>query len=109
MQAATDVEVVKWLADIEWNHRIKADGTTLYYADPGANCIELKFPETPLRTTYFTRVASMLGTQEESLFYGALLWITLSEIGSPQLEKTGWKLIERMRQGYGENRSLAAA
>ena len=51
----------------------------------------------------------MLGIENESRFGGALLWITLSTIGSPQLEKAGWKLVERMRQGYGENRPLEAA
>ncbi|HLW43163.1 MAG TPA: hypothetical protein VKS00_01675 [Candidatus Acidoferrales bacterium] len=109
MQVATDAEVVKWLAENEWNHGIRADGTALYYADSGADCFELKFPETPLRITHFARVASMLGISEESLFYGALLWITLSTIGSPQLEKSGWKLVEKMRQGYGENRPLQTA
>jgi hypothetical protein len=106
MNAATDAEVLKWLAEIEWNHGIKVDGKTLYYAEPGPNCIELEYPETPLRTTYFARVASMLGIEDESRFHGALLWITLSTIGSPQLEKAGWKPVEKMRQGYGENRSL---
>ena len=109
MQVVTDSEVVKWLTDIEWNHGIKADGTTLYYADSDANCIEFKFPETLLRATYFTRVAAMLGVAEESLFDGALLWITNSTIGSPQLVKAGWRIVEKMRQGYGENRSLENA
>jgi hypothetical protein len=31
MHVATDAEVVKFLAEIEWNHGIKVDGTTLYY------------------------------------------------------------------------------
>jgi hypothetical protein len=52
----------------------------------------------------------MLGTQsDEALFYGALLWIRLWDIGSPQLEKSGWRLIERMRMGFGEHRPLEAA
>jgi hypothetical protein len=51
----------------------------------------------------------MLGIEDESLFCGGLLWITLSTIGSPQLEKTGWKLVEKMRQGFGENRPLQTA
>src|ERR1700720_2574003 len=109
MKVATNAEVLKWLAETEWNHGIKADETALYYAESVVSCIELKFPETPLRTTYFARVASMLGIEDESLFNGALLWITLSDIGSPQLEKAGWKLIEKMRQAYGENRPLQTA
>jgi hypothetical protein len=55
MEAATDDEVPKWLTEIEWNHGIKADGTTLYYPVSSANCIELKFPDTLLRTTYFCK------------------------------------------------------
>jgi hypothetical protein len=51
----------------------------------------------------------MLGIEDESLFYGALLWITLSTIGSLQLEKAGWKMVEKMRQGFGENRPLQTA
>ena len=109
MQVATDAEVLKFLADNAWSHGIRAEGTSLYYADPGANCFELKFPEPPLRITYFARVAAMMGINEEALFYGATLWITLSTIGTPQLDKSGWKLVERMRQGFGENRSLQTA
>jgi hypothetical protein len=109
MHVATDAEVLEFLADNAWSHGIRADGTTLYYQDPDANCFELKFPESPLKTTYFARVAAMMGIGEEALFYGATLWITLSTIGSPQLEKSGWKLVERMRQGFGENRSLQSA
>ena len=87
MHVATDAEVLSFSTENEWHYGIKADGTTCLTQNPGANCIELKFPETPLRTTYFTEVASMLGIDEESQFYGALLWITLSTIGSPPVGK----------------------
>jgi hypothetical protein len=43
------------------------------------------------------------------MFYGALLWVSLFGIGSPQLEKTGWSMVEMMRRGFGENRPLEAA
>jgi hypothetical protein len=36
-----------------------------------------------------------------------LLWITYSEPGS--LAPIGWKVVEKMRQGFGENRSLQTA
>lgn len=106
MWFATDDEVLKWFEETKWHHGLRVVGTQPYYSDPATNCLELKFPETPLRVTFFTRVIAMLGLEDESLFYGALLWVTQSQIGSPQLEKSGWKLIERMRAGYGENRSL---
>lgn len=109
MWVGTDAELLKWLGDVNLKHKLSADERSLYYADPDANCFELKWPESPLRVSYFARVAAMVGIDEESLFNGALLWVTLSQIGSPQIEKSGWKLVEKMRQGFGENRSLQSA
>jgi hypothetical protein len=110
MNALTDEEVHKFLSENEWNSHIRADGTKLRYADPEANCIELKFPATPGKAVYHTWLASRLGIMDnESQFMGALLWITFSSIGSPGLVQTGWKLVEKMRQGFGENRSLQVA
>lgn len=40
---------------------------------------------------------------------GALLWLTLWTIGSPQLEKIGWKLLEKMRLAFGEPRPIGVA
>lgn len=73
MQVATDAEVLTFLAGGACSHGIRADGTSLYYADPGANCFALKFPETSLRISYFARVAAMMGINDEALFYGATL------------------------------------
>ncbi|MGA2649201.1 MAG: hypothetical protein ABSF28_01700 [Terracidiphilus sp.] len=109
MTALTDDEVREFIAKNEWSTGIKTDGRSLHYDDPESNALYLKFPETPLRATYLSRVASMLGIDDEAMFYGALLWITLSVIGSPQLEKTGWTMMEMMRRGFGENRPLEAA
>ena len=110
MNVLTDNEVRKFLTDNEWHHHIKVDGTALHYAESGTTCIELKFPETPGKAVYHTWLASRLGIMDnESQFSGALLWITYSSIGSPGLVQTGWKLVEKMRQGFGENRSLQTA
>ena len=116
MTGMTNEEVLGFLARNEWSTGIKANDPkvdhgdwTLHYDDPEANAISLKYPETPRRVTYFSRLASLLWAEEESRFYGALLWITLSSIGSPQLEKTGWDMVDMMRRGFGENRPLEAA
>jgi hypothetical protein len=109
MTVMTDEKVRQFIVRNEWNTGIKIEGQSLRYDDLEANAIYLRFPETPLRSTYLSRVASMLGAEDESMFYGALLWITLSDIGSPQLEKTGWSMLEMMRRGFGENRPLEAA
>jgi hypothetical protein len=110
MTALTDDEVIEYLARNGSITGIQTDDRGRpYYDDPEANALQIKFPETPLRATYFARLASMLGAEDESMFYGALLWITLSDIGSPQLEKTGWSMVDMMRRGFGENRPLEAA
>ena len=108
MHVSTDAEVRHLLSDGKWDCGIKVDGASLHYDSPEANCIELKFPDSPGRAAYFSLRASRLGLiDDEGQFQGALLWITYSELGS--LAPIGWKLVEKMRQGFGENRPLQAA
>ena len=109
MTVMTDDEVREFIERNRWSTAIEVTGRSLQYGDPEANALLLKFPDTPLRAAYFARVISMLGSSDESMFYGALLWITLSNIWSPQTEKTGWAMVEMMRRGFGENRPLEAA
>jgi hypothetical protein len=109
MTVMTDDEVRRFIERNKWSTAIEVEGRRLQYNETEANALLLKFPETPLRATYFARLVSLLGAEDESMFYGALLWITLSDIGSPQLEKTGWTMLDMMRRGFGENRPLEAA
>lgn len=110
MNVLTDDEVRELLSANEWNSGIKTDETTPYYENPEADCIGLKFPSTPSAAAYHTWLASRLGIiHDESQFMGALLWITFSSVGSPGLVKTGWKIVEKMRQGFDENRALQTA
>jgi len=108
MHVGTDAEVVQFLTDNKWDCGIKVNGTNLFYDSPEANCIELKFPDLPGRASYFSSRGSRLGlVSDEAQFQGALLWITYSEPGS--LAPIGWKQVEKMRQGFGENRPLQTA
>jgi hypothetical protein len=111
MNAMTDEEVRTFERQHHWatGLNIAEDGRGLYYDNAEANCIELKFPEKPMQLPYFTRVLSLLNTDSEEHFNGALLWITLSTIGSPGLEKIGWKLVEKMRLAFGETRPIGVA
>jgi hypothetical protein len=80
------------------------------FASDDARRLTLNYPETPLRVTYASRLLSLLGgSGDESEFYGALFWLRLWDIGSPQIEKSGWKMLERMRMGFGELRPLGEA
>lgn len=115
MTAMTDKEVHKFIKKNECITGIKVtdrqphQAKSLHYDDSEANALHLKYPETPKRVTYFARVASLLGAEGEHMFYGSMLWITLYDIGSPQLEKAGWTMIDMMRRSFGENRPLEAA
>jgi hypothetical protein len=111
MQAMTDDEVKEFVKQNQsaTGLQIDPERPDLYYGNAESNCIELKFPETPFKVPYVSRVLSLLNIDAEEMFSGAVLWITLCDIGSPQLEKTGWKLVETMRAGFGENRDLQAA
>ena len=104
MHVMTAAEVREFETKNAWATGIRMDEDgDLYYNMPEASCITLPYPETPLRVTYFARLISMLGTMgDEANFNGALLWIRYWNSGSSQLEKSGWRLVERMRMGFGE-------
>jgi hypothetical protein len=111
MNVMTDDEVREFEGKNSWSTNIRIDAAgDVYYDAPGADCITMSYPKTPLRVTYFARLISMLGTNgDEAHFSGALLWLRLWTIGSPQLEKSGWRMMERMRMGFGELRPLGNA
>jgi hypothetical protein len=111
MNAMTDEGVREFVKKNTWATGLNIDEEwrSFYYDNGEANCIQLKFPETPGSVPYFTRVLSLLNTESEEYFHGALLWITLSTIGSLGLEKIGWKLVEKMRLAFGETRPIGVA
>ncbi|MFZ3341823.1 MAG: hypothetical protein WA213_13135 [Terriglobales bacterium] len=111
MNAMTDEEVRQFEEQNHWATGLKIDesGRGFYYDNVGARCIALGYPEGPMRVPYFTRVLSLLNVESEEHFYGALLWLTLWTIGSPGLEKIGWKLVEKMRLAFGETRPIGVA
>jgi len=73
MVAMTDEEIRKFIAKNDRPTGLKVKEPALYYDDFEANALLVRFPETPLRATYFARVASMLGIDDEGMFYGAIL------------------------------------
>jgi hypothetical protein len=111
MIALTDDEVREFIQKNSWftNLVVSADGNDISYSTEDSNCIDLKFPETPLRVTYFVRVATRMLLEAEDYFNGGMLWFKYWHGGSPQLVKTGWKLVEKLRLAYGETRPLAIA
>ena len=111
MNVMTNQEVRDFETKHQWatGLHFDEDGRGVHYVNAEANCIQLEFPDRPMRVPYFTRVLSLLNTESEEHFNGALLWLTLWTIGSTNLEKIGWKLIEKMRLGFGETRPIGVA
>ncbi len=79
MQTMTNDEVKEFVKKNEWATGLKVDGSRneIFYDNPEANCMDLKFPETPLRAPYFARILSMLDIDREELFYGAVLMVEI--------------------------------
>jgi hypothetical protein len=72
MNVMTDEEVGSFVKENQSATSLKVDenGRDLYYDNSEANCIELKFPDKPMRVPYFTRVLSLLNTPGEEHFNG---------------------------------------
>jgi hypothetical protein len=45
--------------------------------------------------------SSLLAFEANVDFYGGLLWLVNWDIGTPQIERSGLRMIEQMRRGYG--------
>jgi hypothetical protein len=54
-------------------------------------------------------IRQILTFRGEPGFDGGMLWLRQWEIGSPQLVRAGWKIIEGMRRAQGELRPLEVA
>ena len=53
--------------------------------------------------------ASILSVEDDGGYYGGLLWFTNWDIGTPQIERCGLRILEQMRRGYGVTASVENA
>lgn len=44
---------------------------------------------------------NLLELEAENGYYGALIWLTNWDVGTPAIEQCGLKMLEQMRRGYG--------
>jgi hypothetical protein len=81
----------------------------IHFVHPEAKtiCVNLRVSE-PHQLIYLARLAAHL-SYEENHFRGASLWITQWGVWDVMVEAVALKAMERIRQGYGENRSLNIA
>lgn len=53
--------------------------------------------------------SSLVSVEEDDGFYGALIWFTNWDTGTPQIERCGLRILEQMRRGYGITASVENA
>lgn len=80
-----------------------------FFTDREADCFAINISTNGYSLPYLARVLGLAEVEEETYFGGAFLSYGLWDIGSPQLDKIGWAVVERMRLGYGEMRPLETA
>jgi len=97
-------EAKKWCSQV--GLRLARDGDLRYPRSPEHRFFVLA-PEEFREIMIFTR--AMLVFRSESLFCGGLLWLRRWDIGSPQMVRVGWRIIEDIRRVHGGPQSLEVA
>lgn len=87
---------------------IKVDPTD-HLRYPTRNSLGLRL-DVPLEAQKVAALASsLLSVEEDDGYYGALIWFTNWDIGTPQIERCGLRILEQMRRGYGVTASVENA
>ncbi len=106
MKVVTDEEMREFLAG---HADLRCEDRKLRFDFPEAETIivDLRVSE-PHQLVYLARLAAHL-SYDEVHFSGASLWVTQWGVWDSRVEAVGFRAMERIRQGYGENRSLNLA
>ena len=103
MRALQIHELGKWFDESTANIQVEPTGY-LRYRTGDQFGIRIDLP--PEASRVVALAASLLAIEEDEGFYGALIWFTNWDIGTPQIERCGLKILEKMRHGYGVTASL---
>jgi hypothetical protein len=79
----------------------------LSFGKRGEQTFRVKNP--PEHRRIVALVHHILSIQRERGFSGGLIWFHMWYVGSPELKKPGWRIIEDMRRAHGDLRSLDIA
>ncbi len=106
MKVVTEIEICESLIG---HSDLRCEGRQLRFDYPEAKstCVDLRVSE-PHQLVYLARLAAHL-RYEEVHFRGASLWLRQWGVWDDLVESVAFKTMERIRQGYGENRSLDTA
>jgi hypothetical protein len=104
MKVLTTTEARQWCSQAEL---VMTRDFSLRYKGAAQNKFFITAPEEHRKIVVLAR--AMLMFREEANFSGGLLWLQRWDIGSPQLVRVGWRILEDIRRAHGELRSLEAA
>jgi hypothetical protein len=80
---------------------------SLQYRGSKGNKFFITAPEEHREIVFLAR--AMMTFRGEADFSGGLLWLRRWDIGSPQLVRVGWRILEDVRRAHGEHQSLEVA
>lgn len=106
MKGLITVEAREWCSQAAVGLRVSRDGL-LRYGQPKEHSFFIQAPEAHRLIAALSY--QILTFRNEVSFSGGLLWLKRWDIGSPQLVRPGWLIVESIRRAHGELRSLEAA
>ncbi len=106
MKAMNTTEARQWCSQDATSLGIMRDDTLQYKASREHRFF-ITAPEGHRDIVILSR--DILYVREEVGFNGGLIWLQRWDIGSPQLVRPGWRILEDIRRAHGEPRSLDIA
>jgi hypothetical protein len=110
MHCSTIPEFAEWLSQNRLNG-IDLDDSgdgKLFFNGGEVFAVEFPWPATPGKLRHYAQIAAMADTRWENVFDGATLWLSLTNIWG-DADRSGWRMVERMRASFGEIRPLQTA
>jgi hypothetical protein len=83
------------------------ENNALSYQTEGESYFVVRTPPEHMRIVALAY--SILLQQDHASFKGGLIWLQMWQVGSPQMVRPGWKILEGMRRAQGDLRSLDIA
>jgi hypothetical protein len=106
MRSLTYQESKEWCEQAPLSMKV-GEYAQLSYRSPAVFGMSIRIP--PEVGPALALCSGLLDFEANSDFYGGLLWLANWDIGTPQLERVGLKMVEQMRRGYGVCSSIENA
>lgn len=107
MNAIQTDELVRWCDQSRSGIKVDPEASHLRYSTDNPHGLRINIPTEAQKTAVL--VSSLLSVEGDDGYYGALMWFTNWDMGTPQIERCGLKVCEQMRRGYGVTASLENA